>query len=78
MDRGLKYLVNIVLILFFVVGCAAKDINTIDKPINGTIGEIQSQVVTLTVECYDGNEKACNKLPRYIKKLKILLKEENK
>ena len=67
MDLGLKnifkFLISIYLI-FLLIGC---------MPNRVKIADLQSQVVTLTIECNKGNEVSCNKLPEKKQELKGLL-----
>ena len=73
MVRGLKYLVRIIVVLFILSGCTTPVLQNNIESNQQTIGEVQSKVVTLTLECDDGIQESCQKLPIYIDKLKIML-----
>lgn len=74
----MKYIKQIIFIaLIFLFSSCATPINTtdIDKPGNNNIGKLQSELVTLTIECNKGIQKSCDKIPEKKEKLQNLLNQ---
>jgi len=82
MDRGLRNLVSFLSILFllFVSSCTGPQQEPVDGKIiytnpvyTQTIGEIQSELTQLTMECKHGKQVACDKVPSKKAQLEIML-----
>jgi hypothetical protein len=84
MSHGLKHLRNILFLLFlifsFSFGCTPQTQQPVDlqdttsmrfqtHSKSSLIGKLQSELVTLTIQCEKGNQKSCDKVP--VKKAKL-------
>lgn len=75
MGRGLVYSVKIFFIgLIFLLGCSTVNVQDHVGTISDEIGILQSQLVTLTVECEEGDKVSCDKVPKYKEKLNLLIR----